>query len=194
MHGGIAHGSDERCSEVCDPVFMGTDVSAVWDAHVRAEFELKDADAAVSTMCDDASLLHVPVATGARGIPQLRWFYAEVFIPSWPDDTEVTEVTRTISEDRVVNELVVRATHDRVMTLMLPGVEPTGRRFELAHVAVVDFRDAKIAAERIYWDQASLLVQLGLVPAESAPMLGVAQTRAHEDPTYPLNQLIEDSQ
>jgi carboxymethylenebutenolidase len=173
---------------------MTTDLSAIWDEHVRAEFEVKDADAAVATMCDDASLLHVPVATGARGIDALRRFYADVFIPSWPDDTDVTEVSRTVSDDRVVNELVVRATHDRAMTFMLPGVEPTGRRFELAHVAVVDFRDGKISAERIYWDQASLLVQLGLLPAESAPMLGVAQTRAYEDPTYPLNQLIEDSQ
>jgi carboxymethylenebutenolidase len=173
---------------------MTTDLAAVWDEHVRAEFELKDADKAVATMCADASLLHVPVATGARGIDSLRTFYADVFIPSWPDDTEVAEVSRTVSGGRVIDEMVIRGTHDRVMMFNLPGVEPTGRRFELPHVAVVDFRDGKIAAERIYWDQASLLVQLGLVAAESAPMLGVAQTRAYEDPTYPLNQLIEDSQ
>jgi carboxymethylenebutenolidase len=148
-------------------------------------------------------LLHVPVATGARGKDELRRFYAEIFIPSWPDDTDVMPVSRTVGETRLVDELLVRGTHDRPMPFWLPGVEPTGRRFELAHAAVITFRDGLIESERIYWDQASLLVQLGLfepapgtVPgdAESPPVLGVAQTRAYTDPTYPLNELIERTQ
>lgn len=172
------------------------DLERVWDAHVAAEFEQKDADAAVATMCDDASLLHVPVATGARGKAELRRFYAEVFIPSWPDDTDVAPVSRTVGDTCVVDELLVRGTHDRPMPFWLPGVEPTGRRFELPHAAVITFRGGLIASERIYWDQASLLVQLGLFDptadeGESPPVLGVAQTRAYTDPTYPLNELIE---
>ena len=168
------------------------DLAAVLDEHVRAEFVDRDPDAAVATMCADATLLHVPVGTGARGTEALRRFYADVFMPSWPADTEVRMVSRTVGPGRVVDELVVRATHDRVMRSVLPGVAPTDRRFELPHVAVVDFRDGRIAAERIYWDQASLLVQLGLLPAESVPVLGIAQTRAYEDPTYPLNEIITD--
>jgi len=177
-----------------------SDLEQVWDAHVTAEFEDKDADAAVATMCDDASLLHVPVATGARGADQLRRFYAEIFIPSWPDDTDVVPVSRTVGETRLVDELLVQGTHDRPMPFWLPGVEPTGRRFELAHAAVITFRDGLIESEHIYWDQASLLVQLGLFDptyragtggGESPPVLGVAQTRAYTDPTYPLNELIE---
>lgn len=172
------------------------DLTQVWEAHVAAEFQDKDADAAVATMCDDATLLHVPVATGARGKDELRRFYADVFIPSWPDDLEVETVSRTVDDARVVEELVVRGTHDRPMPFWLPGVAPTERRFEVAHAAVVSFRDGLIASEHIYWDQASLLVQLGLFDpmqggAESLPVLGVAQTRAYVDPTYPLNELIE---
>ena len=165
----------------------------VWDAHVAAKFQDKDADAAVATMCDDARLLHVPVATGARGKEELRRFYADVFIPSWPDDLSVETVSRTVDDTRVVEELIVAGTHDRPMPFWLPGVAPTERRFEVAHAAVVAFRDGLIASEHIYWDQASLLVQLGLFEgeAESLPVLGVAQTRAYADPTYPLNELIE---
>ncbi len=171
-------------------------ITDVWDAHVAAEFEAKDADAAVATMCDDATLLHVPVATGARGKEELRRFYAEVFIPSWPDDTDVTPGARVVDERHVVDELLVRGTHDRPMPFWLPGVAPTGRRFELLHVAVIAFRDGLIESEHIYWDQASLLVQLGLFDASAPdggeiPVLGVAQTRAYTDPTYPLNELIE---
>jgi len=169
-----------------------SDLAEVWDAHVAAEFEVKDADAAVATMCDDAYLVHVPVATGARGKDALRRFYAEVFMPSWPDDTAVTTGSRTVDDERVVDELLVSGTHDLPMPFWLPGVAPTGRRFELPHVAVVAFRDGRIASEHIYWDQASLLVQLGLLPhSESLPVLGVAQTRAFTDSTYPLNELIE---
>lgn len=176
-----------------------SDIVDVWDAHVAAEFDQKDADAAVATMCDDAALLHVPVATGARGKDELRRFYADVFIPSWPDDTDVTPGSRTVDDTHVVDELLVRATHDRPMPFWLPGIEPTGRRFELLHVAVIGFRDGLIESEHIYWDQASLLVQLGLLDTETAdgeslPVLGVAQTRASTDPTYPLNELIERAQ
>ena len=168
------------------------DLEAVWDAHVSAEFEAKDAAAAVATMCEDSALVHVPVATGARGRAALEQFYADVFIPSWPDDTNVETGSRTLGDVRLVEELLVSGTHDRPMPFWLPGVAPTGRRFELPLVAVIGFRDGLIEYEHIYWDQASLLVQLGLLAnAESLPVLGVAQTRAFTDPTYPLNELAE---
>ncbi|HEY8215857.1 MAG TPA: nuclear transport factor 2 family protein [Acidimicrobiia bacterium] len=169
-----------------------TDLVAAWEAHVAAEFEQKDAHAAVQTMADDAVLVHVPVATGGRGRAAIERFYADVFVPSWPDDTTIAPGSRTVGDDQVVDELLVSGTHDRPMPFWLPGVEPTGRRFSLLLVAVVGFRDGLIASEHIYWDQASLLVQLGLLPdAESLPVLGVAQTRAYTDRTYALNELIE---
>jgi carboxymethylenebutenolidase len=169
---------------------MTQDLEAVWDAHVSAEFEAKDADATVATMVEDAWLLHVPVATGARGREALRTFYAEVFIPSWPDDTAVETLARTVGTDRVVDELIVRCTHSRMMDFWLPGVAPTGRRIEIPTVAVVGFEGNLIQYEHIYWDQASLLAQVGVLDASLAPMLKADAARVLTDPNYPLNALI----
>ena len=165
-------------------------LEAVWDAHISAEFETKDADATVETMVEHAWLLHVPVATGARGREALRTFYAEVFIPAWPDDTDVETLSRTVGVDRIVDEMVIRCTHSRAMDFWLPGVAPTGRHIELPTVAIVGFEDALIVYEHIYWDQASLLAQVGVLDASLAPLLGVDEARVLTDPTYPLNNLI----
>jgi carboxymethylenebutenolidase len=167
-----------------------TDLGAIFDEHVRAEFELKDADAAVATMTDDAYLIHVPVGTGANGREALRQFYAEHFIPGWPDDTSVTPIARTVGDDRVVDELVVSCTHSRVMDHWLPGIAPTGRRIEAAHVVVTGFRGDKIRYEHVYWDHASVLAQIGLVDAAAVPVLGAEQAHALEQETA-TNVLIE---
>ena len=166
------------------------DLGAIFDEHVRAEFELKDADAAVATMTDDAYLIHVPVGTGANGREALRRFYAEHFIPGWPDDTSVAPISRTVGDDRVVDELLVSCTHSRVMEHWLPGIAPTGRRIEMPHVVVTGFRGDKITYEHVYWDQASLLAQIGLVGASALPVLGVDQAQALEHETA-TNVLIE---
>jgi carboxymethylenebutenolidase len=167
------------------------DLGSVFDDHVRAEFQSKDADESVSTMTADAYLNHVPVATGASGREALRRFYDDHFIPAWPDDVEVTSISRTVGESRVVDELLMRFTHTRVMDFWLPGVAPTGRRVELPVVAVVGFEGDKIVYEHIYWDQASLLLQVGLLDPGSAPMLGVEQARKAMDDTLPSNELID---
>jgi carboxymethylenebutenolidase len=168
-----------------------TDLGAVFDDHVNSEFQLRDANAAVASMTDDAYLNHVPVATGAVGREHLRRFYADHFIPGWPDDVEVTPISRTVDQARVVDELLVCFTHTRVMNHCLPGVAPTGRRVELPHVVVVGFNDGKIAYEHVYWDQASLLVQVGLLDPATLPALGVEQARKLMDKDLPSNELIE---
>ncbi len=58
-------------------------------------------------------------------------------------------------------------------------------------VAVVQFRGDKMAAERIYWDQASVLVQLGLLDANTLPIVGVEVARKVLDPSLPANELIK---
>jgi carboxymethylenebutenolidase len=163
-------------------------LETTWDAHVAAEFAEHDADAAVATMTDDAVLVHVPMSTGARGRAAIRRFYAEQFIPAWPDDVSVQSLSRTVGTTRVVDELLVRCTHSRPMPFWLPGVAPTRRSIELLHVAVVAFDDAgRIASEHIYWDQASLLVQVGLLDPAGLPALGMVQARALLDPSAPLD-------
>jgi carboxymethylenebutenolidase len=104
-------------------------------------------------------------------------FYRRHFVGKMPADTEVVPVSRTVGRDRVVDELILRFTHDRVLDFMLPGVAPSGRRVEVPHVVVMKFRGGKIAHEHIYWDQASVLAQVGLLDPKTLPVSGVEQSR-----------------
>jgi carboxymethylenebutenolidase len=166
-------------------------LSDLWDKHVRSEFATKDTPAALNTMVPDAYVNHVPVLTGGVGKEQLGEFYANHFIPQMPADTEIIPISRTIGSDRLVDEMVIRFTHDIEMDWMLPGVAPTRKRVEVATVAVITFRDGKLYNEHIYWDQASVLVQLGLLDAKTLPVAGVETARKVIDPTLPSNQLME---
>jgi carboxymethylenebutenolidase len=170
---------------------MGADLGAVFDDHVRAEFVDRDLAATMETMVDDPYINHVPVMTGGVGREAVARFYGDHFIGHWPDDIEVIPVSRTVGEDQVVDELVLRFTHDIEMPALLPGVAPTGRRVELAFAVVVGFRDGKITHEHIYWDQASLLAQVGLIDPETLPVTGPEHARKVLDPSLPANALID---
>jgi carboxymethylenebutenolidase len=169
----------------------GTDLGAVFDAHMAAEFELRDADKAMDTMTDTPSLTHVPVITGARGKDELHDFYRDHFVGKWPSDLSVERISRTSSENMVIDEFIVSFTHNIVMDAILPGLAPTGRRVELPHVAVVGFENGRIAFERIYWDQGSMLVQLGVLNADRLPLVGSQQAEAVRNEDYPRNELID---
>lgn len=168
----------------------GVDLAAVWDEHIRCEFVERDADAALETMSVDPCLVEVPVGTGARGRDAVRAFYRDQFIPSWSDDAGITPLSRTVDGDRVVDEFVVSFTHSKPMDWWLPGVAPTGKAVKLPHVVVVGFEGGKIASEHVYWDQASLLVQVGALDPALVPALGHAQARAVTN-GEPSNDFIE---
>ena len=108
-------------------------------------------------MVEDAYVNHIPVLTGGSGRDELREFYSKRFIPQMPPDTEMTPVSRTIGEDQIVDEMVFKFTHTIPMDWILPGIPPTGKPVEVPLVAIVRFRDNKLAHEHIYWDQASVL-------------------------------------
>ena len=163
----------------------------LWDAHVRSEFATKDPRAALDTMVSSAYVNHVPVLTGGVGKEQLGEFYANHFIPNMPADTEIVPISRTIGSERLVDEMIIRFTHDIEIDWWLPGIAPTGKRLECATVAVITFRDGKLFNEHIYWDQASVLVQLGLLDPSKLPVAGVETARKVIDPNLPSNQLME---
>ena len=167
------------------------DLGAVFDAHIEAEFVTHDVDATMATMTDDPHLTHVPLLTGGSGRDEVRHFYANYFIGHWPADTKITRVSRTAGQERVVDELIVSFTHDVEMPAMLPGIGPTGRKVELPTVVIVGFTGGKVAYEHIYWDQASLLVQIGLLDAAKLPVNGVEEAYRLLDPTVACNQLID---
>jgi carboxymethylenebutenolidase len=161
----------------------------VWEAHTAAEFEQKDADAAVATMTDHPVLIHVPVNTGATGKAELRKFYAEIFIPQMPPDVELQLLTRSIGQNRVIDEFILRFTHTVRMDWFAPGIDATGRRLVVPHVGIISFENGKISSEHIYWDQATVLMQMGLLD-KSLPVIGDTQCNRLLDANAPVNQLI----
>jgi carboxymethylenebutenolidase len=165
-------------------------LSNLWDEHVRDEFAVKDAAVTIATMVPDAYVNHIPVLTGGSGHEQLREFYAQHFIPKMPPDTSIEPVSRTIGPDQVVDEMIFRFTHTIQMDWMLPGIPPTGRNVEVPLVAIVSFRGDKLVHEHIYWDQASVLVQLGLLDASSLPVAGRESAEKVLDPSLPSNGLM----
>ena len=138
-------------------------LETIWAEHLEGEFVTKDVEATLLTMVDDASVNHVPVSTGGRGKDELRVFYRDVFIPSWPDDLKMTLINRVVGESQLVEELNLRFTHKKRMDWFLPGVPPTNKVIDIDLVVIVQFRDRKLCCERIYWDQATVLRQAGLL-------------------------------
>jgi carboxymethylenebutenolidase len=158
------------------------DLASLFDRHIALEFEAKDADATMVTMASQPTVIHVPVLTGGRGTEELHDFYRDWFIPSWPGDVEVESVSRTVGTQRVVDELIIRFTHTQEMPFWLPGIAPTGRRVEIPLVVGMGFDGNRVASVHIYWDQASLLTQIGLLQPEGLPITGSIQAHALVDP------------
>jgi carboxymethylenebutenolidase len=165
-------------------------LSELWEEHVRYEFSTRNTEDTLATMVEDAYVNHIPVLTGGSGRDELREFYSKRFIPQMPPDTEMTPVSRTIGEDQIVDEMVFKFTHTIPMDWMLPGISPTGKRVEVPLVAIVRIRDGKLAHEHIYWDQASVLVQIGLLDPVRLPVVGIESARKVLDPRLPANELM----
>ncbi len=144
----------------------------LWEEHIKHEFATRDTEATLATMLDDAYVNHIPVMTGGYGKAALRRFYSRDFIPSMPPDTTLTPISRTVGEDQIVDEMIFSFTHSQEMPWMLPGIAPTNRRVEVPLVAIVHFRNDKLAHEHIYWDQASVLKQIGLLGNSNLPVFG----------------------
>jgi carboxymethylenebutenolidase len=156
---------------------MSQHLTQLWEEHTRHEFSTRDTEATLATMVEDAYVNHVPVLTGGAGKSALREFYSRDFIPSMPPDTTLTPISRTVGEDQLVDEMIFSFTHTQEMPWMLPGIAPTNRRVEVALVAIVKFRGDKLAHEHIYWDQASVLKQIGLLTDDTLPVCGAESAR-----------------
>lgn len=166
----------------------------LWEEHLGEEFTTRDTTATLDTMVPDAYVNHIPVLTGGVGHEELREFYSRHFIPKMPPDTEIVPISRTIGTERLVDEMIFRFTHTMEMDWMLPGIAPTGKRVECPLVVIVHFREGKLANEHIYWDQATVLVQLGLIDAGKLPVAGGETARKVLDPRLPSNELIRRAQ
>ena len=166
------------------------DLAALWDEHCRYEFETRDVDATMASMVAEPYVNHIPTMTGGIGHDELKRFYRYHFIGSNPDDTRLVPISRTVGVDRVVDEMLFCFTHTREIDWMLPGIPPTGRAVEIPLVAIVRFAGDKLVHEHIYWDQASVLVQIGVLDPAGLPVAGVACARKLVDKSLPSNTLM----
>jgi carboxymethylenebutenolidase len=168
------------------------DLSALWDKHCEYEFGLRDVPKTMSTMVAEPYVNHIPTMTGGVGYKQLSYFYQHHFVNSNPADTKLIPISRTVGADRVVDEMLFCFTHDREIDWMIPGVKPTGKYVEVPLIAIINFRGDKLYNEHIYWDQASVLVQIGLLDERLLPVSGIGQTKKLTDPKQPSNGLMKN--
>ena len=166
------------------------DLEALWDKHCEYEFGLRDVDATMATMVAEPYVNHIPTMTGGVGAKMLSRFYKHHFVNSNPPDTALRPISRTVGTTQIVDETLFTFTHTTEVPWMLPGVAPTGKRVEVPLVAIIKFRGDKLCHEHIYWDQASVLVQIGLTDLTKAPVSGVEQGKKLLDETLPSNTLM----
>lgn len=152
-------------------------LGAIFDKHVKSEFEEHDLEATMNTMVKEPYVHHVPILAGGMGYSGVYNFYKNDFVGKMPADTKFVRISRTVGKDQVVDEFILSFTHDIEIKSMLPGIQPTYKYVELPHVAVMKFDGKKIAHEHIYWDQASLLAQIGLLNTKTLPVTGIEQSR-----------------
>jgi carboxymethylenebutenolidase len=160
-------------------------LDAIFDAHVQAELA-GDLDETLATMAPNPHLVNVPTMVGGQGAQGVRTFYSKRLIGQFfPPDVRFETISRTYSEERLIDELIISFTHTVKMDHMLPGVEPTGRRVEAVFVVIVGIEGDKVAYEHILWDQASVLVQLGLLDPKGLPVVGAGAAAKLRNPAVP---------
>lgn len=162
---------------------------AAFQQHMDAEMA-GDLDTTMETMSDDPHLNHVPTMAGGVGRAGVRAFCRDHLVGKFfPPDVQVTPVSRTVGQDHVVEELVIGFTHTTPIDWLLPGVPPTGKPVEMAVAVIVGFKDGKISHEHIYWDQAGVLVQIGLLDPAGLPVSGPESARKVLNPTLPPRRM-----
>ncbi|MEM9371279.1 MAG: dienelactone hydrolase family protein, partial [Pseudomonadota bacterium] len=172
---------------VLGPIY---DLSHLWEMHCYYEFATRDVQETMKTMVEEPYVNHVPTMTGGVGNKHLARFYKHHFVDANPADTKLIPISRTVGTDRLVDEMLFCFTHDREIDWMLPGVPPSGKYVEIPLVAIVNFRGDKLYHEHIYWDQASVLVQIGALDSKGLPVAGQETAKKLVDETLPSNTLM----
>ena len=166
------------------------DFSALWDKHCEYEFATRNVAETMATMVPEPYVNHIPTMTGGVGHKMLTRFYQNHFVNSNPPDTSLIPISRTVGATQIVDEMLFCFTHTCEIDWMLPGIAPTGKRVEIPLVAIIKFRGDKLYHEHIYWDQASVLVQIGKLDPNGLPVAGVESARKLLDETLPSNTLM----
>ena len=166
------------------------DLSALWDKHCEYEFGTRNVDDTMSTMVAEPYVNHIPTMTGGVGYRQLYRFYKHHFVHGNPPDMAIKPLSRTIGANQIVDEFIMEFTHSTEVDWMLPGLAPTGRKVAIPMLGVIRFTGDKLSHEHIYWDQASVLVQIGALSPAGLPVAGVETAQKLVDETLPSNTLM----
>ncbi|KAJ5621619.1 hypothetical protein N7528_006402 [Penicillium herquei] len=140
------------------------DLEKIWDEHTYYEFGDRSVEKTMATMVQEPYVNHVPTMTGGIGRANLSHFYLHHFIFNNPDDTALELISRTVGTDRIVDEFIFCLTHVKQVDWLVPGIPPTGKSLRIPFTSVVNIRGDRLYHEHIAWDQATVLVQLGLLP------------------------------
>lgn len=162
------------------------DLAAVFDEHMKGEFVDRSVEGTMATMTARPYTYFLPTMRGGVDVSGVADYYRDHFIGKVPADFAVSPVSRTVGTDRLVDEFVVSFTHDVEMDFILPGVTPTTKHVDIPVVVVVNFEGTKIASEHVYWDQAAVLLQVGLLDGHGLPVSGAEQAAG-------LRQLVAGS-
>lgn len=139
------------------------------DAFSHATRIAKDTTAIINSMVETPHVNYIPTGTGGIGRRALFHFYKDFFIPGSPPSLQIKLISRTSGVDRVVDEMVISFKHTQEIPWMLPGVPATDRLVQIPVVSIVAFRGGKLVHEHVYWDQASVLVQIGAIDPKYVP-------------------------
>ena len=157
----------------------------LFEKHVNAELA-GNLDVTMATMSDTPHLNHVPTMAGGVGRAGVQAFYRDHLVGKFfPPDVKMVSVSRTVGETGIVDEVLISFTHTAAIDWLLPGVAPTGKPVEMAVAVIVGIKDGKITHEHIYWDQASVLVQVGLLDPKGLPVGGAEVARKVANPSLP---------
>lgn len=168
------------------------DLSALWDKHCEYEFITRNVDDTMATMVAEPYVNHIPTMTGGVGYKALHAFYSNHFVTRNPPDTNLVPISRTVGSSQIVDEMLFSFTHTCEIDWLLPGIPPTGKHVQIPMIAIVKFRGDKLYHEHIYWDQASVLVQIGMLEPGKLPIAGVETARKLLDETLPSNTLMKN--
>ncbi len=160
-------------------------LDAIFGAHMAAELA-GDLDQTLATMSPNPHIVNVPTMVGGQGPGGVRTFYAKRLIGQFfPPDVNFETISRTYSEERLVDELIISFTHTTTIDWMLPNIAPTGKRVEVVFVVIVGIDDGKVTYEHIMWDQANVLVQIGLLDPTGLPVTGAGAAAKLRNPALP---------
>ena len=128
------------------------------EEHCQAEMDL-DLDRTLATLNDAPDF---KINNGEfSGRESVRAFYADLFT-GFPDlHLEITR--RYVSDEAIIVEATFSGTHKNLFN----GIPATGRRVQFPHCTIFPFdENDRITGERVYFDNALVLRQLGVLPPQ----------------------------